>query len=50
MGSDWYGENYYGKSPERNPKGPLTGETHVIRGGSWNSAPVNVRSARSKST
>jgi formylglycine-generating enzyme required for sulfatase activity len=43
--ADWYDENYYGKSPERNPKGPSSGETRVIRGGSWGSGPANVRSA-----
>jgi formylglycine-generating enzyme required for sulfatase activity len=30
--ADWYHENYYSKSPTRNPKGPLTGESRVIRG------------------
>lgn len=43
--SDWYDETYYGKSPERNPKGPSSGEYRVLRGGSWSNAPVNVRSA-----
>jgi len=33
---DWYDVNYYGNSPERNPKGPDVGEFKVIRGGSWN--------------
>ncbi|NGZ11787.1 MAG: hypothetical protein CV088_20865 [Nitrospira sp. LK70] len=43
--ADWYDANYYGKSPERNPKGPSTGEDRVVRGGSWISGPVSVRSA-----
>ena len=43
--TDWYGENYYSKSPERNPKGPSSGEYRVIRGGSWDNGPGNVRSA-----
>jgi formylglycine-generating enzyme required for sulfatase activity len=43
--ADWYDENYYGKSPERNPKGPSSGEYRVLRGGSWLIAPVFVRSA-----
>ena len=30
---DWYDPNYYKNSPERNPKGPKTGTTKVIRGG-----------------
>jgi formylglycine-generating enzyme required for sulfatase activity len=41
---DWYDENYYGKSPERNPKGPSSGETRVLRGGSWGFGPGSVRS------
>jgi formylglycine-generating enzyme required for sulfatase activity len=43
--ADWYDEHYYGKSPERNPKGPSSAEYRVIRGGSWLLAPVPVRSA-----
>ncbi len=33
--SDWYGEDYYARSPARNPKGPEGGESRTIRGGSW---------------
>jgi sulfatase modifying factor 1 len=33
--SDWYAADYYGRSPERNPKGPETGERKSSRGGSW---------------
>lgn len=43
--ADWYDEHYYGKSPDRNPKGPPNGEYRVLRGGSWLDASVNVRSA-----
>ena len=32
---DWYGENYYGKSPHDDPKGPSSGSLRVLRGGSW---------------
>jgi eukaryotic-like serine/threonine-protein kinase len=32
---DWYDPDYYRNSPERNPGGPSTGESRVIRGGSW---------------
>jgi formylglycine-generating enzyme required for sulfatase activity len=35
--NDWYDENYYGKSPENDPKGPETGPHRVVRGGSGNS-------------
>lgn len=33
--SDWYEHNYYVHSSPVNPKGPETGETKVMRGGSW---------------
>ena len=43
--ADWYGEQYYEKSPQRNPKGPSSGEYCVLRGGSWGHRPGSVRSA-----
>lgn len=33
--SDWYASDYYAVSPERNPRGPETGERRASRGGSW---------------
>jgi formylglycine-generating enzyme len=33
--SDWYRADYYAISPERNPRGPETGERRASRGGSW---------------
>jgi len=33
--ADWYGPAYYNKSPQRNPKGPASGESRVLRGGNW---------------
>ena len=33
--SDWYAEDYYKNSPDRNPIGPQSGEYRVLRGGSW---------------
>jgi formylglycine-generating enzyme required for sulfatase activity len=33
--SDWYDASYYAMSPERNPRGPLTGSRRASRGGSW---------------
>jgi formylglycine-generating enzyme required for sulfatase activity len=33
--ADWYAENYYAVSPERNPTGPENGARRVSRGGSW---------------
>jgi formylglycine-generating enzyme required for sulfatase activity len=44
--SDWYDESYYAKSPERNPKGPSSGQDRVLRGGSWLTPPDFVRSPR----
>jgi formylglycine-generating enzyme required for sulfatase activity len=32
---DWYSEDYYAVSPERNPPGPEEGTRRVSRGGSW---------------
>jgi sulfatase modifying factor 1 len=32
---DWYAENYYSQSPEKNPPGPEDGSRRVSRGGSW---------------
>jgi len=32
---DWYDEEYYRVSPERNPTGPARGERRVSRGGAW---------------
>ncbi len=33
--SDWFQADYYALSPERNPRGPLTGIRKASRGGSW---------------
>lgn len=41
--ADWYDREYYRNSPKTNPKGPESGEKHVIRGGSWSDAPVGIR-------
>ena len=32
---DWFGKEYYKKSPENDPKGPEKGGSRVLRGGSW---------------
>ncbi len=41
---DFYGEDWYAKSPGRDPRGPDTGAFRVIRGGCYDSA-VPVRCA-----
>jgi formylglycine-generating enzyme required for sulfatase activity len=33
--SDWYGEDYYARSPKRDPKGPPSGKRRASRGGAW---------------
>jgi formylglycine-generating enzyme required for sulfatase activity len=41
--NDWYDEAYYSNSPLKNPQGPDSGQSRVLRGGSWF---VNVRLVR----
>ena len=41
--ADWYGREYYSKSPEKNPTGPANGEKRVLRGGSWADLPIALR-------
>jgi formylglycine-generating enzyme required for sulfatase activity len=43
--SDWYDPDYYKTGPSKNPTGPPMGGYKVIRGGSWGSAPKDLRSA-----
>ncbi len=43
--SDWYGEDYYARSPADDPKGPAEGDLRVRRGGGWNSFPLWARAA-----
>jgi len=33
--ADWYAPRYYAVSPDRNPRGPETGDRRASRGGSW---------------
>jgi formylglycine-generating enzyme required for sulfatase activity len=37
--NDWFDYGYYAQSPERNPAGPKSGTSQVIRGGRWDSIP-----------
>ena len=47
--ADWYDEGYYGRCPDRNPRGPAAGTRRVSRGGAWRHAdpwsPVAHRSS-----
>lgn len=42
---DWYDGNYYVSSPYRNPKGPDSGSYRVLRGGSYDLYPYDLRVA-----
>jgi serine/threonine-protein kinase len=41
--ADWYEEEYYLTSPEKNPTGPQYGYERVIRGGSWGDDMSQIR-------
>ena len=41
--SDWYQSDYYSVTPGTNPVGPTTGNSKVIRGGSWDSVATILR-------
>ena len=43
--ADWYGGDYYERSPTQNPLGPEEGDIKVLRGCSWYSYPDILRSA-----
>ncbi|MEI8374271.1 MAG: SUMF1/EgtB/PvdO family nonheme iron enzyme, partial [Planctomycetota bacterium] len=43
--ADWYGAEYYAKSPVDDPNGPDPGDGRVLRGGSWFNGPNSTRSA-----
>jgi formylglycine-generating enzyme required for sulfatase activity len=43
--NDFYQEDSYRRSPEKDPRGPEKGETRVLRGGSWNSRASQCRSS-----
>jgi formylglycine-generating enzyme required for sulfatase activity len=43
--ADWFDEDFYAKSPQRNPTGPSSGQYRMLRGGSWLFKPIDVRSA-----
>ena len=43
--SDWFGEDYYKKSPAKNPTGPSNGSYHLMRGGCWGVGASDCRAA-----
>jgi serine/threonine-protein kinase len=44
--NDWYDESYYSNSKSTDPQGPLSGQSKVLRGGSWKETYYYVRSSR----
>ncbi len=46
---DWYSDDYYAFSPDRNPSGPADGFRRVSRGGSWRHATKASRAAHRSS-
>jgi len=44
--ADWFNKDYYASATNRNPQGPSSGKSRVLRGGSWNSdAQKTLRAA-----
>ena len=44
--ADWYREDYYAQAPSTDPPGPVAGRKRVVRGGSSQSGPNEVRCAK----
>jgi eukaryotic-like serine/threonine-protein kinase len=44
--ADWYGADYYARSPRENPTGPESGLSRALRGVSWRDLVVTVRAAK----
>ncbi len=42
---DWFGFDYYAYMPEKNPPGPTNGRYRSVRGGSWKSKIIMLRTA-----
>ncbi len=43
--ADWYDDGYYANSSSSNPTGPRSGQSRVLRGGSWFNSPPDCRVA-----
>lgn len=48
--SDWYGFDYYKTGPKANPQGPEKGRLRVLRGGSWDSHVMEVKTTSRRAT
>ena len=44
--ADWYQAAYPSGNPVVDPEGPASGSSRVRRGGSWDNAGANLRSAK----
>lgn len=42
---DWLGAEYYSVSPAANPRGPESGTSRVLRGGSWDDTAAQARAS-----
>ncbi|CAN5604032.1 formylglycine-generating enzyme family protein [soil metagenome] len=43
--ADWYGEDYFARSPVDDPQGPAEGKVRIRRGGSWHTWAFYARSS-----
>jgi formylglycine-generating enzyme len=43
--NDWWSSSFYGISPYSNPRGPVSGSSRVLRGGSWINVAFFLRCA-----
>jgi formylglycine-generating enzyme required for sulfatase activity len=43
--SDWFDADHYSRGESIDPTGPESGDSHVLRGGSWYSQPTVCRTA-----
>jgi formylglycine-generating enzyme required for sulfatase activity len=42
--NDFYSEDFYKQSPEKDPRGPAKGQERILRGGAGNSSADRCRS------